>query len=594
MVSLDSETGRHFFCFGVFTFDAESGELSKNGARVRLQPQPAQLLTLLLSRAGALVSREEIRRALWDEQTTVDFELGMNRCVRELRGALLDDSDAPRYISTIPRRGYRFIAPISSTRGSRGASLPVNSPPGAPASSSEPAPSIAVLPFANLSGNLNDEYFSDGLSEEITAVLTQLPGVKVIARTSAFAFKGRNEDIRRIAETLNVNHVLEGSIRRAGDQIRVTAQLIHAADGAHLLSTRYDREIKDVFAIQDEISADIARQLKLRFTIPRRTTANPVAHEAYLEGRFHWHKFTPAGFSKALQCYQYAVEVDPGYAQAYTGIAEFYLGMITEAGTPPRNVLPKARIAAQRALALDETDAEAHAALGQVAAMLDYDWSTSEKHFRCARELSSGAHVRMGYFLWFLLPQGRLKEALMESDAALKQDPLLVLAYSAKATALYLAGAYDEAANCCLQALAKDPAFSIALERLVLIRLRQARFDEALAWAERLMESVGRSYVSLSSFGLARAAAGDFEGARRLLKEMNLLPHGSNGFATAMACIHALLGDTGTAFEWLQRAMERRDPRLLWIQTIPWFESLRSDPRYFALLDRMSLRIPAS
>jgi TolB-like protein len=248
---------------------------------------------------------------------------------------------------------------------------PQQQPTSVPAISDEQPPSIVVLPFADFSGDGRDEYFGDGLAEEITNALVQIPGLRVIARTSAFAFKGRNEDIRGIAETLGVSHVLEGSVRRSGARIRITAQLIQATDGSHLTSKRYDREAADVFAIQDEISADVASQLKMRLTLPKRTEVSAAAYEAYLEGRFHWYKFTPPSFSKAFACYRRAVTLQPDYAQAHTGIAEFYIWMSIEAGTPPLTTLPEAAAAARRALELDENAADAHTVLGEVAAMLN-------------------------------------------------------------------------------------------------------------------------------------------------------------------------------------------------------------------------------
>ncbi|MGA2116723.1 MAG: winged helix-turn-helix domain-containing protein [Bryobacteraceae bacterium] len=569
-----------------------SGELVKSGTNIRLQPQPAHLLTLLLRQAGEIVTREAIRAALWETQTTVDYELGMNRCVRELRGALVDDANAPIYIQTIPRRGYCFIAPVSVVR-SQTEAVPKEQAPDIPAVPGRPPLSIVVLPFANLGGDSGDdrrdEYFGDGLAEEITNSLVQIPGLRVIARTSAFAFKGRNEDIRKIAETLGVSHVLEGSVRRAGTRLRVIAQLIRADDGSQLSSKRYDHEATDLFAVQDEISADVASQLKMRLTLHKRPDVNPAAREAYLEGRFHWYKFTPSSFSRAFACYRRAAALAPDYAQALTGIAEFYIWMSIEAGTPPRTTLPKAAAAARRALDRDETDADAHAALGEVAAMLDYDWSTAAKHFRHARELSSGTNLKLRYLLWYLLPQGRVEEAVAESQDVMSQDPLFPLAHTSKATALFLGGSYEQAADRCLHALTNHPDFSPALQIMVAIRTRQGRFEEAFAWAHRLLDIVGRSYVSLSSLGIAHAATGNHQAAHRLLQEMNLQLHGASGFATAMACIHGLLGEKDAAFQWMNRAIARRDPRMLWIRTLPWLDCLRSDPRFFDLLRQMNL-----
>src|SRR6202167_2591304 len=455
------------FQFGVFRFDSEMLELTMNGRRIPLQLQPARLLGLLLSSAGELVKREVIQESLWRDGTTVDFEVGVNRYVRQLRIALRDDAVSPRYIKTIPRLGYCFIAPIAQT------------PSTTPAEKQEPSSSdssIVVLPFANLSGNPEDEYFSDGLAEEITCTLAQIEGLRVIARTSAFAFKGRNEDIREIAKILRVRHVLEGSVRRSAARIRVTVQLIHGPDGSHRMAKRYDREMTDVFALQDEISADIAAQLRVSLA-PRQSTVNLPAFEAYLEGRFHWRKYAPAEFEKAIKCFQRAVSVDPGYAQAYTGIAQSRICLTTEAGAPALEMLAAAAAAARRALDLDPRDAEAHAALGQTAAMLDYDWRAAEKHFKQALTLDAAPYVRLAYAIWYLLPHGRMAEAIAETDRVGGEDPLHLVGRLARAIALVFSGDQEGAREACLRVLEMDAAFPRALQCLSFVAGHQGRFN---------------------------------------------------------------------------------------------------------------------
>ena len=288
--------------FGVFQFHAGTLELAKNSTRLRLQPQPAKLLRLLLENADAMVSRALIHELLWKDGTIVDFETGVNRCIRQLRTALSDDAVTPRYIRTFPKLGYSFIAPVAGRTASAPA-MPESKPTG-------PQQSIAVLPFVNFGGDPQDEYFSDGLTEEIINVLAQIQGLKVKARTSAFAFKGKNEDIRRIAAELDVDNLLEGSVRRNGGQIRVTVQLIEAGSGNHLSSKRYDGQTTDIFALQDQIAADVARQFRVEAVPSKRFTSSSAASEAYLEGRFHWHKYSPSEFVKALACFEHAVGID--------------------------------------------------------------------------------------------------------------------------------------------------------------------------------------------------------------------------------------------------------------------------------------------
>jgi TolB-like protein/Tfp pilus assembly protein PilF len=580
------------FRFGVFQFHAATLELARDGVRIPLQNQPARLLLLLLTNAGELVTREAIQESLWPDGTNVDFEVGVNRCIRQLRAALGDDSDAPRYVRTIPRIGYCFIAAIASGPVAVPPDLPIATAPAAGTETAQqtgPHPSIAVLPLANLSGNPEDEYFSDGLAEEITNALAQIKGLRVIARTSAFAFKGRNEDIRRIAETLGVNHLLEGSVRRSADRIRVTIQLIDAADGSHRLSKRYERELTDIFALQDEISADVAQELRVHLGIVKRFTKNVAAYEAYLEGRFHWHKYTPAAFERGSQCFERAVALDPAYASAYTGIAQCRLGLVTEADAPALEFLPQAAAAARRAIELDEADAEAHAVLGQVATMLDYDWTAAERSFRRAIELNPVAYVRAAYAMWRLIPQGRPAEAVIECDRVLEEDPLHLVARQTRAAAFMFAREDDKAAEICLRILDIDDRFSKAIQCLSFLRGYQCRFAESIAWAERLVEVLGRTPASLYPLGLAHAVAGHEEEARRLLFELENMTASGRECPSRIGLLYGVLGDPDSAFLWLERAVRCHEPFVLLAKMLPRADGLRSDLRFGKLLGQLNL-----
>ncbi len=573
-------TESEIFQFGVFRFNSEMLELTRNGLRIPLQLQPARLLGLLLSSAGELVKREAIQESLWRDGTTVDFEVGVNRCVRQLRIALHDDATTPHYIKTIPRLGYCFIAPIAQSPTAT-----------SDVKQSEPDSSdssIVVLPFANLSANPEDEYFSDGLAEEIICALAQIDGLRVIARTSAFAFKGRNEDIRQIAKILRVHYVLEGSVRRSADRIRVTVQLIHGTDGSHRMAKRYDRELTDIFALQDEISADIAAQLKVRLA-PRQSTVNFPAFESYLEGRFHWRKYSPAEFEKAIECFERAVAADPGYAQAYTGIAQSRISLVTEAGVPALEMLPAAAVAARRALDLDPRDAEAHAALGQIAAMLDYDWPAAEKHFKRALALGAVPYVRLAYAIWYLLPHGRMAEAIAETDRVVREDPLHLIARLARAIALMFSGDQQAAREACLRVLEMDATFPRAIQCLSFVAGHQGHFEEGVVWAERLVTLWGNSYGTLYALGQAHAVAGNSEAARRVLADLKSLPGSTQACPARIGLIHGLLGDVDLAFDWLDLAIRHREPTILWMKNQPRMACLQRDRRFAATLKRLNL-----
>jgi TolB-like protein len=583
--------------FDAFEFDMETGELRKGGLRVLLQPQPATLLSVLLSPPGELVRRERIRQALWGDDTTVDFELGMNRCVRQLRAALLDNRGTPRYIETLARRGYRFVAPVSALSDPL-VPIEIARPSTAVPTSSiapEPLPSIVVLPFANLSGNPEDEYFSDGLTEEIINGLTQIGGLKVISRTSAFAFKGKNDDIRQIAEALGVSMVLEGSVRRAGDRMRITSQLIRAADGAHLSSKRYDTELIDIFETQDKISIDIATQLKVRLVLRPHPTTNLGAYEAFLEGRYHWHKFSPAGFIKALECYNRAVAIDPDYGPAYTGIAEFYFGLCLDYASVAQPALTMAMTAAERAVELNEIDGEAHAALAYITIVKNWDWEMGHQHLLRALDLNPSSHVvRFSDAFWRLLPYGRRAEALAQVDRAVEEDPLLALGQSFRAAALLYSNEFEAAEKAALRSLELDPYGPNALQILSFSYAFRGRHDEALVRANQLSKVHPNSYTALNTFGVSYALAENRTAAYAVIDGMKSRPDCIQTCATGPAFIYALLGDKDDAFEWLGRAVDFRDHRVAWVNCHPCAASLKADPRFEDLLRRINLLVPAA
>ena len=452
-------------------------------------------------------------------------------------------------------------------------------------------PSIAVLPFVNMSPDKENEYFSDGLSEEIINALTKVPGLRVIARTSAFRFRGE-QDLRKVGETLQVSNVLEGSVRRAGNRLRITAQLINVADDSHLWSERYDREMADIFAIQDEIAAAITSQLKVSLTGPApaaKRPANLAAYEAVLEGWHHLHKTNPAGLAKGLDCFERALVIDPGYAPAHEGVASYYTGSAIMGLASGRELLPKARAAAERALDLDPAIALAHAVLGFVAAGLDYDWAASGQHFNRVLALDpSAAGARRIYACWYLRPLGRLEEALAELERCLELDPLAVLARVEKANTLLYLRRYDAAAEAVQRALDLDPSHMVGLAVLTQVRLAQKRFEEARVAAELAAQYHGRWPVPLGSLASVHALAGRTEQARTVLAEIRAFPGLPSPFFTAQ--IYCCLGETDAAFEQAGKAIEERLPAVAtFIRLQPLLDPLRSDPRYQALLKRMNL-----
>jgi serine/threonine-protein kinase len=450
------------------------------------------------------------------------------------------------------------------------------------------APSIAVLPFANMSREADDEYFSDGLAEEIINALAQVPELKVIARTSAFAFKGKNEDIRKIAETLGVTNILEGSVRRAGNRIRITAQLILAADGAHLWSQRYDREMSDVFAVQDEIAAAIAGALKLKLVpaAERRMPKLP-AYEAYLRYRTYQWQFTPEASQRSRECLEEAVALDPDFALPYVGLADYHLALASVGAVPSHEAMPRARELAMRALELDPELPEAHAMLGIVAGHYDYDWSEAERRFRQAamREPLS-PHLRQWYSTFWLLAIGRVDEALVHSARTVDDDPLCQMWQMIHSKITQGAGADAQALDALQQSVALDPTFWLGWESLALFYGSRGRYEDALPSIEKAMTAAPWSPYNIGVLAGVLTSIGDHDKAEPLLARLRADSYGGPIGLTVDALVR---GDVASAVQWATAAIAKRFPAFIPIIIRPFEPLLRQSPAWPDLLKAMNL-----
>jgi len=462
----------------------------------------------------------------------------------------------------------------------------------ATASLTRKEPSVAVLPFVMTGAGAESEYFSEGLAEDIINALSGVSGLKVIARTSTFAFKDKVQDIRGIAEALGVDHVLEGSVRTAGNRIRVNTRLISGRDGSQLWSKRFDRDLIDVFIIQDEISNAIANELKVSLTtqkLVKAPTNNFAAYEAVLQGRYHFLRFDPADQAKALAHFERAVAIDPEYAAAHIGIALDHWGQMVVGMADPRQAMQRSVEAAREALRLDPANSEGHHILASYYALHDFDWAKAEHHFDRALELNP--HSLWAYHcktIYLLLPLGRLEEAVECQDRALAIDPLTPAVLANLALALEGLHREQEEAQVIDRVTQLDPNFVGGLWTLVRFRIRQGRIAEAVELAERLVQAAGRWGMTLGALGAAYAAAGRVDEARQVIAELGL-EHNRESRAFYSFLIAAALDDRDAAFRWAAESIEHRDPIMLSFLWTSSFDQLRDDPRFAGLLRTLKI-----
>jgi len=451
--------------------------------------------------------------------------------------------------------------------------------------------SIAVLPFINLSPDPENEYFSDGLTEELISALSNVKGLRVVARTSVFQFKGKAEDVRKIGAQLNARMVLEGSVRKSGDHLRISAQLIDVASGYHTWARMYRIEMKDLFAVQEEIAGAIVTTLSERVG---RTVSRPTksldAYHAYLKGRFYLNKWTEHGFRKSIDFFEAAIQEDENMAAAWAAqaIARFQLACC---GTvAPSDLIPKARKAAERALELDDTLAEAHVALGGVLAIHDWDWAGSEREFARAMELDAdGAPAYQCYSVTCLIPQGRLTEALESAQRACDLDPLSPSVNTTVALAHFVLGDDSHAIDCFRRALEIDPNFYLAHWWLGVSYLHRSMLLKAFAEFRKAGALSQETALGTMKYSYGHALIGRRGKGRRKLEELMRMSRERYFSPVLIAAIHVTLGETDTAFEWLEKAYEMHDTWLVWLGVDRRFDSLRSHKRFRALMKRLGL-----
>jgi len=562
--------------FGPYEVNLQTGELRKSGYRIRLQDKPFRILVALLEQPGTLVTRDELHKRLWPDDTFVDFDSGLNTALTKLRESLSDSAEEPRYIETFPRRGYRFMAPVSNSAISR-------------------VTMLAVMPFENLSGDKGQEYFSDGLTEEMITRLARLnpDRLGLIARTSSLRYKRTPRDIGRIARELSVDWILEGSVRCAGERVRITAQLVRTRDESHLWAQSYDRDLRDILAVQSEVALAVAAEIHLKLKpgaeAKSKETAqvNPEAHRACLMGCYHLAKFNREGLTRGIEYLLKSIELDPGYAPPYDDLAFSYF--ISSGWTlPPREAMLNARDAANRGLAVDANLADAHTSLGMVHLRYDWDWTAAERECRRAIEINAGSSRAHEFYGWYLAAMGRFDEAIERVERALELDPVSPEVSTILGHVLYLARRHDEAIAQLHKALELDRNYWFTHLVLGLALQQRGKLPEAIEEFQSAARAEKVSPEAMGALGQAYAAAGRRDQA---LKALNQLEKWTAKYYVSpfhKGRIHAALGQHDRAFEWFEKALEERSFYLSWFKVEPELDPLRGDPRFKRLLQRLS------
>jgi len=558
--------------FGTFEIDLESRELRKRGMRIRLEDKPFQILEILLERPGHVVTRQTLRQRLWPE-THVGYEQSLNTAVNKLRELLGDSAQNPRYVETLPRVGYRFIAPVEKPGQNLG-----------PARKKM----LAVLPFENLSEDPEQEFFADGLTEELISHLGQLHPKRLglIARTSAIQYKGSKKTLGEIARELNVEYVLEGSVRRQGTSIRVAAQLIEARDQTHLWSSSYDRELRDILAVQHDVAEQVGRALALEL-LPgydaARGTTDPAAHEAYLRGRFFWGQRSEESLRKAIGWFEQALSLEPNYARAYCGLADCW-GMLCWFGAlPPREAGPRALEAATRALHIDDSLGEAHSSLGLVRYWYEWNWRAAEQEFLRAIELNPSYAPAHQWYASLLCSIGRLEEAHAQHRLARQLDPLSLIISMGSADPFFYARQNSHAIAHLRAILEQEPRFFPALFNLGRAYVQERMYSEAITAFEKAVQLSGNR-EGRPALAHAYALAGRTSVARSILTEMKINNGGRYSASPMIARIHLGLGEIEEAFEWLRKGIEERSFWIIFLKMDPVYDEIRSDRRFRELL----------
>ena len=579
-----------YYKFGSFQLDEAERLLLCNGVKVSLTPKVFDTLLILIQSAGKLVTKEDLLQQVWPDTFVEEANLSVN--IATLRKALSDGQNESEFIETLPTRGYRFTAKVITERWQ-------NAPPerkvngDLPKQPRDKVHSLAIMPFYNESPDPNAEYLSDGLTESIINSLSHLQGLRIIGHNSVFRYRGKELDGRTIGKALRVKSVVTGKILQLGERLIIRAEMIDVNTGWHIWGDQYQRKLSDVLKVQQEISQKIATALKQKLTreekakVSSGSTENTEAYKAYLKGRHHWGKFDLSSSRKAADYFVQAIELDPTYALAYAGLADAYY-RLSNVYAPTREAMPKARAAAMKALEIDDTSSEAHAALGITKMFYEWDWSGAEEEFKKAIKSNHNnaiAHQRFGLYFNLL---GRFDEARRELDLAMLIDPLSPHSYWSLTLTYFLTCQYEKAIEEVQKALEMERDYKPVLYLLGRTYERCGQVDQAIEIFKKIFAS-SNSPMFLGALGRAYAGSGQHELARNVLKELEELSKRCYVSAYSKAIIHLALGDQDQTFDYLEKACDDRCEMMTWLRIDPSFDSIRSEPRFTNLLQRVGL-----
>jgi TolB-like protein/DNA-binding winged helix-turn-helix (wHTH) protein/Tfp pilus assembly protein PilF len=645
--------------FGVFEADMEAGELRKHGLRLKLSEQPFQILAMLVASPGEIVPREVLRERLWPSDTFVDFDHGLNNAVMRLREVLGDSSDHPRFIETLPRRGYRFIAPVelkatASVRATSDAAgtKRITDAPGVSANGGSVNPeflqtntedqhprrfslsriallaaavlagsalisgitvhyvkgvnaskgkanrssSLVVLPLENLSGDKEQDYFADGMTDDLIANLAKIHSLRVISRSTAMAYKGTHKPLPQIATELNVDAVVEGTVMRVGDRVRITAELVQVSTDQHLWADTYESPIGDVLALQNRVSSAIVDEIRINLTkedkerLAQKPSVSAEAYEDYLRGRYYWNKRSGEGFEKAIGYFEEATRKDPQYALAYAGLADCYgiIGATIYGRWPASEAAPKAKAAAIRALEIDPSLAVAETSLATAKFNYDWDWAGAAEGFKKAIQLDPSYSTAYQRYSLYLSAMGKFDDSFEQIKKARELEPLSISINASLGWRLYLAREYDRAIAQLRDTLEMDPASEWAHLNLGQAYEQKGQFGPAIEELQKSLELSHSSPLTVSALAHAEALSGNHAAANKLLAQLEALSKKQYVSPYYVAIVYLGLGKNDMAMDWLEKAFTDRSNGLVFLKVEPELDPLRSNPRFIALQNRLN------